>query len=218
MLVRHIMTTEPFTLTMDQTARAALQEMKDRKIRRAPVLKGKEMVGIVSERDLLHILPGTMGQATTDAGEVDMDFPIKRIMRTDVITLRPNDHLESAARMMLKHRIGGIPVLEEGKLVGIITESDIFKALWKILSFNKGCHIIFEDSHYVCTDLMEYFNLCEILGCEVHGFLRYPRPKGGNMYVLNVTGGKIDALINEIWAKGSQVISATRDRTVNKKK
>jgi len=212
MLVRQFMAKDVFTLTPDQTCIEALHAMRGKHIRRAPVMKANKMVGIISERDLLHILPGTIGQASTDAGEVSMDLPVKRIMKTEVITIRPNDHLESAARTMLKHKIGGIPILEEGRLVGIITESDIFKALWRILSFGKGgCGIIFEDYNDRSTELIEYLYLCKDRGCQVHGFLRYPRPKGGNMYFLSVEGGEIDALIDDIWSKSSQVISVGRN-------
>ena len=212
MLVRQFMAKDVFTLTPDQTCLKALDAMRGKHIRRAPVMKANKMVGIVSERDLLHILPGTIGQASTDAGEVSMDLPVKRIMKTEVIAIRPNDHLESAARTMLKHKIGGIPVLEEGRLVGIITESDIFKAVWRILSVGKeGCRIIFEDYNDSHTELVEYFYLCKKHGCQAHGFLRYPRPKGGNMYLLSVEGGEIDALIDDIWSKSSQVISVERN-------
>ena len=212
MLVRQIMTKDLFTLKPDETAEKALQIMRNHRVRRAPILKGKKMVGIVSERDLLHILPGTVGQAVTEAGEASMDLPVKRIMKTDVITIRPNDHLELAARIMLQYKIGGIPVAEEEQLKGIITESDIFKALWQILSVRKGCRIVFEDQRGSRASLIEYMDMCEAHGCEIHGFLKYPQPGNSNMYFLSVAGKKIDALLDDIWTKSSQVISVIRDK------
>jgi acetoin utilization protein AcuB len=210
------MTKDIFTLSPLHTAKNALKVMKNRGVRRAPVLTGKKMVGMVSERDLLHILPGTAVQANTKEGVAGMDLPVKQIMKTEVISIRPNDHLELAARIMLQNKIGGIPVTEEGKLIGMLTESDIFKALWNILSVRKGCRIIFEDQRGSHSNLIEYMDMCEAHECEIHGFLKYPQPGNSNMYFLSVSGKKIEKLLDEIWTKSSQVISVMRDKKEKK--
>ena len=81
------MTSDVFTLSPAQLCHEALTEFRSRKIRRAPVMENGRLVGIVSERDLLHILPGTCGQASTPAGEDGMALPVRNIMVTDVATL-----------------------------------------------------------------------------------------------------------------------------------
>ena len=136
------MTSDLFTLSPDQTCHEALAEFKRRKIRRAPVVENGRLIGIVSERDLLRVLPGTCGQASTLAGEDGMELPVRNIMGTDIVTLGPNDHLAKAASLMLKRRIGGVPVVHDGKLKGIITESDVFKALYAILTSGAGSIVI----------------------------------------------------------------------------
>ncbi len=115
------------------------------KVRRAPVVQNNKLIGIVSERDLLRVMPGTCAQASTTAGEAGMDLPVRDIMRTEVITLSPSDHLKKAASIMLTHQIGGLPVVQGKQLKGIITESDIFKAFYGILTAPRGWTILFEE-------------------------------------------------------------------------
>ena len=114
MLVRHFMASDVVTLSPDQTCHEALQALQRCKVRRAPVVQNNKLVGIVSERDLLRVMPGTCAQASTIAGEAGMDLPVRDIMRTKVITLSPSDHLKQAASIMLKHQIGGVPVVQGG--------------------------------------------------------------------------------------------------------
>jgi acetoin utilization protein AcuB len=210
MFVRDFMTREVFTLSPDQTCLASLRELRQRHIRRAPVLDRNRLVGIVSERDLVHILPGTPAQTSTKAGEATLDIPVKHVMTSRPKTLHPNDHLESVARLMLEHKISGIPVVQEGMLKGIITESDIVKALWRILSSETGCRVLLEKLRDIDTDLMDYVERCRRHRCRLNSLLRYPRPEGGSIYYLCIEGEKIDALIDDLWAESTKVLSVER--------
>jgi acetoin utilization protein AcuB len=211
MFVKHFMTKELFTLSPDQTCLEALRELRKRHIRRAPVLDRNRLLGIITERDLFHMLPGTPGQTSTNAGEAALDIPIKHVMTTQPKTLHPNDHLESAARMMFEQKIGGIPVVEEGMVKGIITESDIFRALWSILISETGCRIIFEEFHDKDMGLTDYVEHCRKHRCRINSFLRCPRPEGGSICYLCIEGKEIDALIDELWAESTKVISVERE-------
>ena len=211
MLVRRFMTSDVFTLSPDQTCHEALAEFQRRKIRRAPVMDNGQLVGIVSERDLLHILPGTYAQASSQAGEDTMALPVRHIMRTQVVTLGLNDHLAKAASLMLKNRIGGVPVVHDGKLKGIITESDVFKALYVMLSSSAGSIVIFEETAQAAQANHDYAGLCFKHGCLLHTLLRYPQPGGGAMYYLCIEGKNVDAVIDELWAMSSQVVWTERN-------
>lgn len=212
MLVRHFMNHDVITLSPEQTCHEAQRIFKQHDIRRAPVLDQNQLVGIVSEGDLLHFLPGTIGQMSTEAGKESMDIPVKNIMKTHVQILNPNDHIEMAARLMLKHKIGGIPVVDKGKLKGIITESDIFKAMWKILFFEKGCRILFLDERNDTNKVFnDYIELCLKHGCQVHTFIQYPNPSEGYMYYLCVKGGTIDILIKDLWSHHCKVLLVERE-------
>ena len=165
-------------------------------------------LGIVSERDLLHVLPGTCGQASTLAGEDGMTLPVRNIMTVDVATLGPNDHLAKAAGLMLTKRIGGVPVVHEGKLKGIITESDVFRALYSILASSAGSIVIFEEPAHVAQINHDYVRLCLKHGCRLNTFLSYPNPNGGTMYYLSLHGENLDGFVRELWAMANQVIWA----------
>jgi acetoin utilization protein AcuB len=205
------MTSDLFTLSPDQICHAALAEFRRRKIRRAPVVENGQLVGIVSERDLLRVLPGTCGQASTLAGEDGMALPVRNIMVTDVVTLGPNDHLAKAASLMLKSRIGGVPVVHEGKLRGIITESDVFKALYVILTSSGGSFVVFEEPAQATQANHDYVRLCLKHGCRLQTLLCYPKPNGGSMYYLCLEGKNVDAFVRELWAMANQVLWAEKN-------
>jgi acetoin utilization protein AcuB len=205
MLVRHFMTADVFTLTPEQSCREALQEFRHRRVRRAPVVEKGRLAGIVSERDLLRVLPGTPGQASTCAGEECLELAVRNIMHAPVVCLKPNDSLAAAAKLMLTHRIGGVPVVHQGDLKGIITESDVFKALFGILTAHTGCTILFEEPAQAEAG-SDYAQMCIRHSCRIHSLLRYPKPEGGFVIHLCIAGGDADGLIAGMRAATYQVI------------
>lgn len=135
MLVGERMTRNPVTVTEETSIDDALHVMRERKVRRLPVLDSSgKMVGIVSDRDLLHAAPSPATSLSVyELHYLLSKLTIKRVMTSPVITVSPSTPVEEAARMMVDNRIGGLPVMEGGKLVGIITETDIFKILLELL-------------------------------------------------------------------------------------
>jgi len=118
MLVRERMSVPVVTVPRDTDYQQALKLMQEKRLRRLPVVdRERRLVGIVAERDLL-LAATRYPRAGVDVGE---------FMATKVVSATPGMNLGEAARLMLEHRVGGLPVLEGGALVGIITESDIFR-------------------------------------------------------------------------------------------
>ena len=118
MLVRERMSAPVVTVSRDTDYQQALQLMQEKRLRRLPVVdRERRLVGIVAERDLL-LAATRYPRAGVDVGE---------FMATDIGSATPGMDIGAAARLMLEHRVGGLPVLEGGALVGIITESDIFR-------------------------------------------------------------------------------------------
>lgn len=129
MLVRQKMTKTPITTRIDMSVPDALNLMHEKKIHRLPVLDplGK-LVGIISEGDLLYASPSPA--TTLNVWEMHAllaKLKVEKVMTRKVITVTEDTPIEEAARIMVDKNIGGLPVLREKALVGIITETDIFK-------------------------------------------------------------------------------------------
>ncbi|HZJ56950.1 MAG TPA: CBS and ACT domain-containing protein [Clostridia bacterium] len=146
MFVRKKMTANPFTISPDKTIPDAQELMTRYDIKRLPVLKNGKLVGVVSKEDILRASPS---KATTfSVGEINYllaKTKISRIMTKDPIIISSNALLEEAATLMRDYGVSFLPVVDDGKLVGIITESDIFDAFIELLGFReKGTRFTIE--------------------------------------------------------------------------
>jgi acetoin utilization protein AcuB len=119
MLVVERMTPNPIVVTPETTVSEALRIMEDEHFRHLPVADDEgSLIGIVSEKDLLR---------------ADARIPIRQIMTTDVVTVTEYTPLEQAARIMSDRKISSLPVMRSSRLVGIITETDLFKIFLELL-------------------------------------------------------------------------------------
>lgn len=130
MLVRDCMTPNPRTARPDTTLDEALHLMRRLKIRRLPVLQTGELVGIVTWTDLMRASPSPASSlAVWEIPALLQKVSVSEAMTEDPIVIEPDVPVEEAARTLRERKIGGLPVVQEGKLVGIVTESDLFDAL-----------------------------------------------------------------------------------------
>ena len=129
MLVRERMTRRPITVSEDTSVQAALQLMREEKVRRFPVVdRHGKLVGMVAEKDLLYASPSPATSLSIhEIAYLLSKVTVKQVMATDVVTINDDTPLEEAARILADNRVGAVPVMREGKLVGIITETDLFK-------------------------------------------------------------------------------------------
>ncbi len=144
MLVKERMTRHPITINPDTSLHEALRIMRDEKVRRLPVLdKQGKLVGIVVEADLLHASPSP----ATTLSVYELNYLVARIkvedlMSREVVTIEEDCPLEEAARIMVDNDIAGLPVMRGDKLVGMITESDLFKIFLELLGArNPGLRV-----------------------------------------------------------------------------
>jgi CIC family chloride channel protein len=120
------MTPAPTTISIDTTVARLQQMMAENRLRWFPVVTGSEVVGIVTDRDIASCY----GAAETTVGA---------IMTREVITISPRTSMQEAARQLLESDIDGLPVVDNRKLVGIVTRSDILKVFAEVES---GPHIL----------------------------------------------------------------------------
>lgn len=140
MLVRELMTPNPVTVNPDTSVPAALRLMRERKVRRLPVVDSHgRLVGIVSDKDLLWASPSPATTlAVWEIPELLGKLKVEKVMTHDVITVAEKTPLEEAARLMADKKIGGLPVMQGPDLVGIITETDLFKNLLELLGGRRS--------------------------------------------------------------------------------
>jgi acetoin utilization protein AcuB len=135
MLVGNRMTSDPITVTPDVSIAEAMERIKREKVRRFPVLdRNRKLVGIVAYDDLLHASPSSATSLSVwEVSYLLSQVKIKEVMTKKVITVTEDTTLEDAAQLMIDNKIGGLPVMRDDLLVGIITESDIFKVFQELL-------------------------------------------------------------------------------------
>lgn len=140
MLVGNRMTLHPVTVSPDSSVAVAMTLMRERKIRRLPVLDSRgHLVGIVSDRDILQASPSpATSLAKWEIPELLDKLTVEKVMTSDVVSIPEDTPLEDAARIMADRKVGGLPVMRGAALVGIITESDLFKVLLQLLGGRRS--------------------------------------------------------------------------------
>lgn len=129
MFVREWMSAPVLVVPPCVPVHAALAFMEDRKVRRLPVVEGGKLVGIVTRSDL----QAASGREALRGRELE----VGDVMTRDPLTIERDDTLEAAAQLMLRRKVSGLPVVAGGRVVGIITESDLFRALCGMLGIGE---------------------------------------------------------------------------------
>ncbi len=143
MLVGERMSKPVIYISPDLPINEALNLMKRERIRRTPVVQDGKLVGIVSDKDLLNASPSP----ATSLSVWEMNYllskiTVKDVMTRKVLTVTEDTPIEEAARVMADNKIGGMPVMQDGKVTGIITETDLFKILLEMMGAReKGVRV-----------------------------------------------------------------------------
>ena len=139
MFVGERMSRPVISVTPDMPINDVLAMFRKEHIRRAPVIKDGKLVGIVSERDLLNASPSSV--TTLSVWELNYlisKVTVKNVMAKKVVTVEQDTPIEEAARIMADKKIGGVPVVSGTNVVGIITETDLFKILLELMGARQN--------------------------------------------------------------------------------
>lgn len=129
MLVQDLMTRDPLTVPLETPVTDARRMMVERRIRHLLVTDGQRLAGIVTDRDIRLNLPSPATSLSVwEINYLLARLAVESVMTTPVITVDPHRDAVAAARIMLDHKIGALPVVEAGRIVGIVTETDILRA------------------------------------------------------------------------------------------
>ncbi len=143
MLVGERMSRPVISITRDMPIHDALALFKKEKIRRAPVLKDGKLIGIVSDKDLLNASPSQVTSLSVwEMNYMLSKITVKEVMTREVLTVQADTPIEEAARLMADNKIGGVPVMKADKVVGMITETDLFKIFLELMGARtKGIRV-----------------------------------------------------------------------------
>jgi len=146
MFVGERMSHPVISLTPDVPIHDALVMFKKEHIRRAPVMKEGKLVGIVSERDLLNASPSPVTSLSVwEMNYLISKVTVKQVMSKKVKTIDIDTPIEEAARIMADSKLGGLPVVRSGQVVGMITETDLFKIFLELMGARtKGIRVTAE--------------------------------------------------------------------------
>ena len=196
MIVGKRMTNEPITVEPEDLAIRAAHKMQADGFHRLPVVHDGKLVGIVTDRDLRE-----------HRGHLE-HVKINGIMTESPITVTPTTTVEEAAQIMLERQIGGLPVVADGHLVGIVTASDILRAFLDVMGASHGgssrIDFVIEGEEH---GFVEATRLVVREGGEVLGVGTYRDKLGENpVCYLRLVGGAPDSIANALRNRGFNVL------------
>ncbi len=210
MLVKEWMSEDPIVLDENASIMKAVQIMKEHNIHRIPVLRQGKLVGIVTDRDIREATPS---KATTlDVHELYYllsEIKVKDIMTPDPLTIHPDETVEFAAVIMLENRISGLPVIDyEGHVIGVITQTDIFKFLINITGIYYGPYQIVCDLENRPGSIREVLDIIRKYDGKVISFLTSyigVEPDIRRVYfrLAEMDSQNLESIIKELKTKGS---------------
>ena len=135
MLVEEIMSRSVVTLTTEQTLREAIELLQSKRIRHLPVVDDSKVVGIVTDRDVKRATPSVLSGIDRDGYERVLDTTkVTQFMTREPQTVTPNSGVKAAVKIFLDRKVGALPVVEDGHLVGILTDIDILRVVDNMLA------------------------------------------------------------------------------------
>lgn len=134
MVVEDVMTSEVVTLTPEQTLRDAINLLRSKRIRHLPVVEGQRLVGIVTDRDVKRATPSVLaGVGKDEYDNTLLTIKVAQLMTREPITVPRQSALKAAVEIFINRKVGALPVVDEGHLVGILTEIDILRVAYDLL-------------------------------------------------------------------------------------
>ena len=131
--VRDYMTPDPLTLEPEDSLMSALEVMRLRGVRRVPVVLGGALLGLLVEGDLKRAEPSTLTDSQEQFNQTMEGTAISRIMVQNPVTVTADQPLAEAVEILYNTKYGALPVMEEGRVVGILTDGDMLRALIDLL-------------------------------------------------------------------------------------
>jgi acetoin utilization protein AcuB len=207
-LVQEVMTPNPITVRPDSDYLAAIALMRAGRFRHLPVVDEQgNLVGLVSERDLRTAKPAApTPKAVIGDGVL---LRVKEVMKRNLITTTPDFPLEEAASVMIRHRIGCLPVIKDGSLVGIITDTDLFRQFVAILGGGSQTLRLTVQVDNTPGQLAALAGRIAAVNGNIHSIASHPAPTPERSnFTLRVEGISLETLLEAVRSHpGLEVLS-----------
>lgn len=211
MIVQDIMHREVVTIGPGTTLPEAVDLAKARGIRHLPVVDGGELIGIVSDRDLKRALPSAASTIEHhEATYLLARLPVSEIMTRAVITIGPMFPVEEAARIMAAEKVSALPVTEAGRLVGIVSETDVLEMLVAAMGTTTPSSRLDVLLPSDPSALSEVVRTVEEAGLVIASVMTLVSPGGAREAVLRVATINPGPAIRRLEAKGYTVRDSWR--------
>jgi acetoin utilization protein AcuB len=205
-MTRNLVTIQP----EDRISRASYL-MRDNHIRRLPVVRADDpdrtVVGLISATDLYRSFPANINPFTADPGVIgEADVPVAQVMTQALLTTSAETPIEDAATTMRDRKIGALPVVRANSLVGLITESDIFRAFVSVLkSDGSGTRITF--SMAAGEDVFALMADCSNRRKIKVSSLMFSTQDAQTVCVVRISGPEVADTVADLWKSGHQVLN-----------
>jgi acetoin utilization protein AcuB len=198
MLVGQIMTREVATITPDKSVGQALKLMQKLNIRHLPVVQHHRMVGWITSRDLREVLLASMLEKIT-VGDVMVQAPI---------TVTPDTSVEEAARLVVEHKIGGMPVVEGDRLAGVITMLDLISAFTTMLGLLRSSSRLDLRLEDTPATLEAATRLIQKAGAKIINVAMGPTQAGRRSYYFRLDKCDLKPIMERLQKQGFEVVDA----------
>jgi len=208
MRISDVMTKNPITVDSESLVLDAQKIMRENNIRRLPVVDKGKLVGIVTQHDLLQASPSPATSLSIhELNYLLAKMKVKEIMKKTPITLTPETPFEEALKMGQDKKIGSFPVLKDGKLVGIATESDIVRFLTRALGVREeGSRVTIEGLGGKFGDLEKIIAIANQHQTIILSMISLPRPEKKDwMIVLRLKTTDPDPIVRDFKKAGFNV-------------
>jgi len=208
MRIRDVMTKNPITVDSESLVVDAQRIMKENNIRRLPVVDKGNLVGIVTQHDLLQASPSPATSLSIhELNYLLAKMKVKEVMKKNPITLTPDTPFEEALRIGQDRKIGSFPVMDKGKLIGIITESDTVRFLTRALGLREeGSRVTIEGLGGKFGDLEKIIAIANQHQTIILSMISLPRPEKKDwMIVLRLKTTDPDPLVRDFKKAGFNV-------------
>ena len=208
MRIRDMMTKNPITVESEALVWDAQKILKENNIRRLPVVDKGKLVGIITKHDLLEASPSPATSLSIfELNYLLSKMKVKDIMKKNPVTITPDTPFEEALRLGQEKKIGSFPVVENGKLVGITTESDIIRFVTLVLGIREeGSRITIEGLGTKLGDLEKIVSIANQHHTVILSMMSLPRPGNKDwMIVLRLKTSNPDPIVKDFKKAGFNV-------------